>query len=203
MTFVYQKESFQKKKSIVRSGEPESVRNTKQYPDKIIISVAILTVLFLVLGIWCTARIPSHNNPVTISYPRGMYTEGDVDPDAKPMEYHTGPVAWDSSDRSVGTDLGVIRTITGLTMNKIQGYDWSTISQKDITLYYSDDNSAYFRYLGSFDYRQTSSQTIIEHFVIKARYVKIHQSLVHDAISGNHCVLNLGEGSNGSPMPLC
>lgn len=147
-----------------------------------------------------TIATPTPSLPPSYQYPRSMYAEGDANPEVNPMVYYQGNAAWDYNDRSIGADLGSARQIGDITITNAGSYQWSRIDVADVSIYYSDDNQYYSRYMGPLTYNTSvNGGATISGLDIYARYIKLHQSREHG--TGNYdCVTCLSDGPGGSPQ---
>lgn len=104
------------------------------------------------------------------------YVEGDYYPETGSIDFDgKGGVALDYNSRSIGVDLGKVKSIVALRLNS-----WTEkyrIKSPNLSLWVSNDNKAFYPYCGkSYTYLDSNS-IFVEGLDISSRYIKINCNL--------------------------
>ena len=114
--------------------------------------------------------------PTNINSCKVGYVEEDYYPEKGSIDFtRSGGVALDLNNRSIGVDLGEVKSIVAIRL-----YSWAEkyrIKSSNLSLWTSNDNKVYYQYHGKSYTNLNSSNIILDGLDINNRYVKVHCNL--------------------------
>jgi hypothetical protein len=101
------------------------------------------------------------------------FLENDFNPESGFLSFgYSGGVALDYNLRSIGANLGNKKLIVAICLRRWA--DQTRVKPENLSLWTSDDNRVYSRYIGQITFSNKARAMFLDHLDITCQYLKVH-----------------------------